>query len=63
MNDYRIYHMDAAGLIVGGLDAKCESDEAACEMARRLIGIHDRSEVWLGSRCVGQVFLRSPTIH
>ncbi len=63
MNDYRIYQMDATGSIVGGLDVNCESDEAACEMARWLIGLHERSEVWSGARCVGQVFLRCPTLH
>ena len=63
MNDYRIYHMDAMGSIVGGLDAKCESDEAACEIAQAMIGINERSEVWSGTRCVGQVFLHRPTLH
>ena len=63
MNEYRIYHMDATGWIVGGLTARCESDEAACQIARSLIGSNDRSEVWSGMRYVGQVFLLRPTLH
>ncbi len=63
MNDYRIYHIDATGSIVEGLDARCESDELACEMARRLLGVRVRAEIWSGTRCVGQVFLQRPTLH
>ena len=63
MNNYRIYHMDATGSIVGGLDAKCESDEAACAIAHSMIRSNERSEIWLGTRCVGQVCCQRPTLH
>lgn len=63
MSHYRIYHLNRDGSIVCGHDAHCESDEDACEMARRLMGSYAQSEVWIGTRCVGKVFHRRPVFH
>ncbi len=63
MEDYQIYHMDEAGAVVGGFDANYASDEIACQMARRFIGLYDRSEVWSGTRWVGEIVLRPATLH
>ena len=52
MNEYRVYLVDKDGHVDGPPDGfTCESDEAAIERAKHLIGGHD-IELWQMDRLV-----------
>ena len=55
MADYRIDLMDGTGRIVQQSHAKCDDDDDACALARRLLSLGGCAEVWTGSRCAGRV--------
>jgi hypothetical protein len=53
MTTYRIYAMDVFGRIRTGVDATCESDEAAFRHARIVLNPGERGVIWDGLRCLG----------
>ena len=55
MVGYRIYTLDHAGHVVSGMDADCETDEAAFAFAATALGPGARAEIWQGTRRLGKV--------
>lgn len=52
MRDYRLYHFDKGGHVLGLPDGfSCENDEAAIAWAKRLVDGHD-VELWQLDRVV-----------
>jgi hypothetical protein len=50
---YRIYLLDDAGKIANAVDVDCDNDQEALRIAAT-IAQGGRSEVWQGTRCLGQ---------
>lgn len=59
MADYHIDLLNGSGRIVRQSNAKCNNDEEACALARRLLSFGERAEVWIGGRCAGRVSVAS----
>jgi hypothetical protein len=58
---YRIYPIDRDGRIVARLYVRCRSDEEAALLAVRMLANGTHAEVWVGSRCVGDIFTPKDT--
>lgn len=53
---YRIYPLNQLGRIAGnGVDVICADDLEACRHARHMLADIGRTEVWSGTRYVGEV--------